>query len=431
MLAFLAALSVTIASASAHGASHAIRTRSDYDGRPARHATVGETLAWIPRVVLFPLYVVSEYGLRIPLGWTVTNLERARVPERVDRVIHPLHGLTIAPTLFIDLGLLQAGRSLVPTGGLYFAWNEALHPDNSIRIHASTGGPGFWYFAFTDRIEIAPRSLWSFRAVYLERSDWQYFGLGPDSRQSDGESFNWSRGDVGTSMTFGAWSHATIELATGIYVDHFGTPSIASSTAPTVSGMSAYGRARAFLDSRPIHRPDTSGVRVGGAIEYGGELDQHPSQRWISYRAEGSLFLEVMSPGRAIELHAMTAFADSLTQDPVPLVQLVALGGMESMRGWYVGRFRGESAVVASASYRYPIWHSLDGAMFAEAGNVFGHHLEGFDVARMHGSFGIGVRSTGSRDTSFDVLIAAGTSAFDQPFAFENVRFAVGVNGDP
>ncbi|HKU38809.1 MAG TPA: hypothetical protein VJR89_11700, partial [Polyangiales bacterium] len=51
----------------------------DYDGRE-EPTTAGDVLLWVPRLLLSPLYLVSEYVIRVPLGFLLTAAERAQVP---------------------------------------------------------------------------------------------------------------------------------------------------------------------------------------------------------------------------------------------------------------------------------------------------------------------------------------------------------------
>ena len=54
------------------------RVPPDYDGRPSEPSHPSGAL-WVPRVVLFPLWAVSEYVIRRPLGWVTTEAERANI----------------------------------------------------------------------------------------------------------------------------------------------------------------------------------------------------------------------------------------------------------------------------------------------------------------------------------------------------------------
>ncbi len=260
-------------------------------------------------------------------------------------------------------------------------------------------------------------------------------GLGAVSSDRGARLFNWSRAELSSRVAIGAWEHGRLELAFGERFDRFGatpivTPLTQSSPEPATASFT-FGQVRIFVDSRPIGRPGVSGARANATIETAVENGRHPARNWVMYECDGSLFWEVMRPGRVLELHAHAAFADSLSGEPVPYMSLVTLGGADTMRGWWAGRFRGESVLSVSASYRYPIWHSLDGMLALEAGNAFARHLSDFDVQRLRGSLAIGFRSTGSRDTSVDVVLAVGTSRFDTPLAIDSFRVAVGFNGEP
>jgi hypothetical protein len=47
----------------------------------------------------------------------------------------------------------------------------------------------------------------------------------------------------------------------------------------------------------------------------------------------------------------------------------------------------------------------------------------------MFGSFGLGFRTIGDRDASFDAILAFGTTRFDAPsFDIQAVRVAIGIN---
>jgi hypothetical protein len=404
--------------------AHRRCTRADYDGRGVQGDPMGDALRWIPRVLFFPLYVVTEYVLRVPIGWTVRELERHHVVERLERIAHPTPGVLLVPTLVVDLGLITSF-------GLFFAWDHGV---NSLRVRASTGGSGYWLFSLMDGVTIAPGAQLALHGDYLERSDWRFYGVGADAQQQNEQLFNWARTEAGVVLRQAVGRHALLELGSGVRLDHFGMPALNPTqdngvALPSVDDKLAwYERLHAFVDSRGARTPDSSGVRLEGSVQFSADVDRHPARRWLSAELEAAAFLEVAHPGRVLGLRAYGGLVEPFTPEGVPLVDLVTLGGFESMRGWYIGRFRGYTAAVFTASYRYPIWHSLDGTLYAEAGNAFDRGFADFDVRRLHGSLGAGFRTTGDRDSSIDLLFALGTSRFDEPFDVESVRFAVGFN---
>src|SRR5687767_9995656 len=56
------------------------RKPPDYDGRGGPKEPPSRKLLWVPRVLLFPAYVVSEYVVRRPLGLAIASAERAGLP---------------------------------------------------------------------------------------------------------------------------------------------------------------------------------------------------------------------------------------------------------------------------------------------------------------------------------------------------------------
>ena len=58
------------------------RKLPDYDGRGGTPQTPGQKALWVPRILLSPLYFVSEFVIRRPLGAAITAAEKARSEER-------------------------------------------------------------------------------------------------------------------------------------------------------------------------------------------------------------------------------------------------------------------------------------------------------------------------------------------------------------
>src|SRR5262249_24213836 len=56
------------------------RDLPDYAGRE-QPTTAGDVLIWVPRVLVSPLYLVSEFVIRRPLGGLITLAERNQVPQ--------------------------------------------------------------------------------------------------------------------------------------------------------------------------------------------------------------------------------------------------------------------------------------------------------------------------------------------------------------
>ncbi len=397
----------------------------DYDNRAPAPASAGEIAAWIPRVILFPLYVITEYGIRAPTGYVTTAIERSHVIDRINAVMHPLPNLSITPSLVVDLGL-------VTSGGLHLRWSDAGVRGNTVRLLFATGGANFWRLGFTDSFQFATRGYVGMTVTYNERNDWRFYGIGSRTFERDEQRFNWARTDVRLFLDWATFHHFGVTAAGGIRYDHFGAPDIALTLPQGTPGYddhgTFYGEASVFADTRHIDAPRSTGARIEGRMTAAADTRNTTERQWIGGEVEGSVFLEVKHPGRVLGLRTYASMVHPLSSSAVPFVDLPTLGGFETMQGWYWGRFRGESAAVMTASYRYPIWYYLDGMLFAEVGNTFGRNFDGFDFRHLYGSAGLGFRTTGDRDLSFHGLLAFGSSRFDEPFEVRSVHVAFGIN---
>jgi hypothetical protein len=153
------------------------RQAPDYDGRPDP-TTVGDVALWVPRVVLFPLYVVSEYVLRRPLGWLVSTAERERWPTLlIDFFTFGDRQGGIVPTLFIDLGMR-------PTVGVYAFWDGFLATGNDLRLRATYGGSSSYALRIADRFALGPGQL-TLTGAYETRPDNVFHGIGSDRDADD------------------------------------------------------------------------------------------------------------------------------------------------------------------------------------------------------------------------------------------------------
>ena len=150
------------------------------------------------------------------------------------------------------------------------------------------------------------------------------------------------------------------------------------------------------------------------------------ARRWLHYGASLGGYLDITGQQRVVGLVLSTEFADPLGPDEVPFTELAQLGGDAAMRGFRPGRLHGRSAAALTLEYRYPIWAFLDGSAQVAVGNVFDKHLSDFELDRTRLSFVLGLRTSGERDHSIDLLIGSATETFEQGAGLQELRFMVG-----
>jgi hypothetical protein len=407
----------------------------DYDGRE-EPTTAGDVLIWVPRILLSPLYLVSEYVIRRPLGWLLTSAERAQVPALLYDlfVFGPDHKAGLVPTFFFEFGFK-------PSVGLYFFWNDAFVDGNDLMARAAFWGRDWLSASISDRMHLNQATSFAVHASGLRRPDYVYFGEGPRSLQSDLSRYGAITLEAGADLEV-AWGRASSvhteigvrkrefrnggysgdpTLSQRIYEGAFEAPD-AYATGYTV----LYNRIVLALDSRAPAPAPGSGVRLELRVEQGSEVDREPNA-YLRYTAALGGFYDLTDHGRVLSLWVGVSFADPL-QGEVPFTELVSLGGAEAMRGFVEGRLIGRSATALSLRYHWPVWVKLDGSIQLSVGNVFGEHLQDFDLELLRFSGAIGVESVGSRDSSVELLFGMGSETFAQGGQITSFRLVFGTH---
>lgn len=412
------------------------RPLPDYDGRGNQTESPGRKALWIPRVLLSPLYFVSEFMIRRPLAVTITAAEKARVPTLLYDffAFGPDHKAGIIPIGFIDFGFN-------PSVGLYGFWDDAGFKGHDLRLRGSTWGPKWLSATATERFRFDDDFDLTLTSTATRRPDLAFYGLGPDTPETNLSRYTGKTVDAHVETRVSLWRSSYLETAAGYRGASFGPgeydadPSVDVSVAAGrfaqppgfADGYRApFARARLVLDTRP-----KTGSASGGRLELGGEqavdLKNAPSSGWVRYGATLGGFVDLGDSGRVISLSLAGLLADPLGGGrPVPFNELVTLGGVSFMPGFRMGRLYDRSALVATLRYAWPIWVWLNGSLQVATGNVFGREFEGFRVERGRLSTAIGIESVGSRDSIFQALVGFGTETFESGAKIDSLRVVVG-----
>lgn len=425
------------------------RTAPDYDGREKPRSNAGEAALWAPRVLLFPAWAVSEYVIRKPIGAFVTWVEREAVIPKVAHVLSFGTGLRagVVPTALFDFGIR-------PSVGLYAWANGVPTAHDRLRLRFAWGGDRWWLFSVRERVPLG-RGPSSSRAregsevsmhfVYQQRPDhliWLPFSDGAGEQPASyferevggglSTELLWGTLDgVSLSARVAHWrfedgSTAGVEAAEGTVAEVLGPDDDAiRARLPGFGGFGAgvFG-AELFVDSRRPRPLPGSGARAEVFAELGEAWEGEVG--WFRWGAETAGFVDVDGRQRVLSLRHRMEFSEE-TDDVVPFTQLATLGGIEDMRGFRNGRFRGRSTSLTTLQYDYPVWSFADGYLFYEVGGAWGEHLDGFEFGSLAQSFGTGIRSNQDRDAQIALLFAAGTESFDDGAAVESVRVVIGL----
>ena len=137
------------------------------------------------------------------------------------------------------------------------------------------------------------------------------------------------------------------------------------------------------------HRREGSGAAFAVDATFAEGFGSDPS-RHVTLSAEPMVALG--GRDRKLILRGQVAMVDALGDAPIPFEELVMMSGMNGMRGYLGGRFRGESGAVATAEYRWYVGRRVDATIFTDVGTVAGHNFAGIGSAPWFPSYGAGLR---------------------------------------
>lgn len=439
------ATSPTLSQPASGTAPSAKRPLPDYDGRGPRPTTAGEVALWVPRLLLSPLYLVTEWVIRRPLGAAVSAAEQADLPNTLYNLFAfgPEHKSGIAPIAFVDFGFN-------PSVGVYGFWDDAFFKGDDLRVHASFWTDDWIGASLVQRIRFHGKDSFQLKLVGVRRPDHVFYGIGPRALESAQSRYGEDKLDVGGLLDFPLWRVSRVDVGVGVrsvtfHDGHYGgdpgiLASVAAGVFPLPEGFARgytaeYNDVLLALDSRRPYPAEGSGVRVEALAEQGSDVRQSPGSGWIHTGAGAGGFWDVNGNRRVVSLSVLAMFSDPLGTRPVPFTELVTVGGdvpspggfPAPMPGFFPGRLVDKSAAVATLRYKWPIGPWLACSLQAAVGNVFGEHLKGFDTNLLRFSGAFGLESDSSPDSSFEFIFGVGTETFEHGGQVDSLRLAVGI----
>lgn len=378
------------------------RPLPDFDGRKQEH---GGGATWIPRVALFPLYVVSEYVVRAPIRALVLVFDRNAAESS-----SPRDRWDVRPIVVLDYGFR-------PRFGALITGNSAK---TLVRFRADTFGPTSYALGGGAATELGRSSLETYGEV-THRPDTIFHGLGPRSAPDDRVRVPLDRGETGARFVSEPHPSFLVSTAVAVRGASFGVPVERDyvAIAQKIGLVADLRPLREVGISVPSEWQRQSGVR----IELDGELagTPLPARRWISYGGSIAGVLDVYR-GRILELATAARFVDPIGKsDAPPYLEHAMLGG-DRLRGHLAGRLYGRSSFVTSFTYRWPVWIFLDGFISLEAGNVFDSHLRDLSPRLLRLSATTGMRNTGTSGYVFELLGGVGSEPIADGARISSVR---------
>jgi outer membrane protein assembly factor BamA len=119
------------------------------------------------------------------------------------------------------------------------------------------------------------------------------------------------------------------------------------------------------------------------------------------------------------EVIALQAYSFSSMGNEVPLRSLASLGGMNSMRGYYSGRYRDNMQMVFQSELRQQLNKRFGLVAFGNFGDVY-HQLPEFNLSDIKYSVGAGLRYAINKSEKLNIRLDYGVGpGLNQGFYFE------------
>jgi hypothetical protein len=416
------------------GGAHADPKRPvpDYDGRGNPDADAESWALWIPRILLSPLYVASEYVVRRPLGAFISYAERDRWSDSLSRVAPAEdRGNHVTPTGRFDLGVL-------PHVGLSYARVGLLDDANVLEVHGATWGRRWLDAWVADRYAIDDHDTVQLRFELQRTQDNLFVGLGPDATRATLSRYGLARVEgsagFGRRLLHGSRLDAEVGVHRIGFVDGAccGDPSlderIARLEVMAPPGYrddytAGYARLELTLDGRRPRPEPGSGFYVHA--EGAPSVNLHGQRSWIQYGGVVGGALDLTGHRRTLRLELALDFVDAIAGDAIPFTEYPTLGG-ELMPGFVAGWLTGRSGAAAQLAYSWPVWLGVDAEARLAIGNAFGAHLDGFSPGALRLSGDVGVTTSTARDQGLELLVGVGSETFDQGAGVTSLRVLLG-----
>jgi hypothetical protein len=418
------------------------RAVPDYDGRGEEPTTAADVALWVPRVVLFPVRIVVDYGVRRPFGYVVRKAEHSKGFRRFMRdffrEIEDANPL-IYPVALVDFGFKTSVGARV-------LWRRGyLVPKSDVTLRVGTGGLDFWRADASIKTKLdALRATAQFGAN--DRPDYVFYGIGRDAPDEAKARYAarklFARGSIGghvqgvgdALLSFGMQDN---ELTSSTYD---GDASIEEQVAagriaalPTgyeEDYKTARVGTRITLDTRFDGKRARSGARFDGAVDRVFDLTNETSWTRVELMIGGGLLLDAIAE-RKLDVRFGVEFVEpSEDTTLIPFPELATISGAPWLRGLSAGRLYGASAAALLVDYNWPLAAWLDAHAHLGAGNVFDPWLSGFALRHLRGSFGGALSIAGLTERQIGVSLHFGTEPLGEGVDVTSMRFVLEYSGD-
>ncbi|HHP7236937.1 BamA/TamA family outer membrane protein [Longibacter sp.] len=340
----------------------------------------------------------------------------------------------------------EAGAS----GGLYYDLPFFSGPNRHAHAQVLGSLRRYWGTELIGGIEHKRWVGYGF-SRYTHRASESFYGIGPNTEVDNRSFYRLDEGMVGGLAGYalndrllvgGHLSYRRDRVGPGLHSDE---PSVGNAFSPSPPGVRAdadyaiggvfaeldarndsynrtYGRRFAPTEERlrGISLDATSGYYLAASLTHHQDIvDRRHSYARLTLDAQQYVTLE-HGMQRGLAFRQFLSLSESPDKQTIPFYRMQSIGGPASLRGFTGGRFRDRNVVLTTAEMRCHIWHRLDMALFADAGQVFSE-INDVSVEDMKFGYGVGFRFRSSQGVVARFEIARSVEGFSTYLKFGSI----------
>jgi outer membrane protein assembly factor BamA len=246
-------------------------------------------------------------------------------------------------------------------------------------VFNSSKGERWYVFAFSiPDIEIRQRKPYSFsfdiKAEYDKLLKNSFYGIGPDSRDSDLTNFMFEKKEL--QLTLGRGFSPSIVFQGSYVLRDVGYASVRDGTfrdmlesiggqfSPFVSLLFRYDTSES-----QIH--PTRGIRFEFQSDFAADFLGNKKADFFRFNWDFRMYKLLFGSNDVV---AFRILVQKISGNNIPLFEMSVIGGsstQNALRGYPMNRFLDRGKILTNLEYRFPLWRKVGGNIFVDAGSVW------------------------------------------------------------
>jgi hypothetical protein len=310
-------------------------------------------------------------------------------------------------------------------GGImtFYAGRDTIVRPSSVSLSGYYTSNGQWKLSMTPKVYFSHNKRYAALPVSFGHYESKFWGIGNDTPDIEESPYLEDVGDIRAEFQWPPLipifdrSGAIYHFAHNEIVDQEGNPFLQEGSTPgTDAGFLSGVGFTLVTDSRNLtFYPNAGRLYTISVLYYAAFLGSDYTFAHLTFDLR-----EYLHGWGKWGVFALQFYGEFVAGSP-PFYRFPALGGANRMRGYFYGRYRDKTFVMAQAEYRRHLWWKLGGVLFFGPGQV-APDLSSYRLDSFHLSYGFGLRYLFNSEEHVNIRIDFG---FGRNDATKGIYFGV------